>query len=132
MLSGCQQDLMCPIQPAENAALLTFGCCQPINEGIFCSASTTVARCMKSLNLLHEVIQESFEWWGEGLHFVYVHVVQRIETVCLFMAGVNCLSGRYSMSDLLRGSIGSIHSIRIYSFNASLKACVCHPITGRH
>lgn len=32
---ACQWDLMWSIQPAENAALLTFGCCQPINEGGF-------------------------------------------------------------------------------------------------
>lgn len=55
-LIGCKQDLMGAIQPAANAALLTFGCCQAINEGIFCSVSTTVGRCVKSLTLLHEVI----------------------------------------------------------------------------
>lgn len=55
-LIGSQQDLMWPIQPAENAALLTFGCCQLINEGIFCSVSTTVAGRVKSLTLLHEVM----------------------------------------------------------------------------
>lgn len=38
------------------AALLTFGCPQPINEGICSSVSNTVAPCVKSLTLLLEVI----------------------------------------------------------------------------
>lgn len=94
-VSHLRQDLMANSACWER--LLNFGCRQPINDGIFCFAFTTVARCMKSLTLLHEAIQESFEWWGEGLHPVYVHLVQWIEIVLLFMAGVRCLSGRYRM-----------------------------------
>lgn len=64
------------IQPAANAALLTFGCCQAINEGIFCSVSTTVGRCVKSLTLTSRGhLGESLEWWGESLRRVYVRAV---------------------------------------------------------
>lgn len=125
---------MFPIQPVENRALLTFGRCQPINGGVFYSTFTSVVRCMKSFTVLHKGIQESFECWGEGLH--YMCGVDRTETVCLLIVGVNCLWGRYSTSDLLRGSIGSmVHvvkakSIRIFWLNALLKASVCHPVKG--
>lgn len=113
---------------------MTFGHCQPINGGVFYSTFTSVVRCMKSFAVLHKGIQESFECWGEGLH--YMCGVDRTETVCLLIVGVNCLWGRYSTSDLLRGSIGSmVHvvkakSIRIFRLNALLKASVCHPVKG--
>lgn len=65
------------IQPAESAALLTFGAVSQSMMGYFCRAPAAVAKCMKSLRILAEVTQESLEWRREGLHFVFVHAAQR-------------------------------------------------------
>lgn len=47
------------IQPAESAALLTFGTVSQSMMGYFCRASAAVAKCMKSIRILGEVTKES-------------------------------------------------------------------------
>lgn len=73
----CNKTLTRLIQPAESAALLTFGAVSQSMTGYFCRAPAAVAKCMKSIRILGEVTLESLEWQWEGLHFVFVHAAHR-------------------------------------------------------
>lgn len=64
------------IQPAESAALLTFGAVSQSMMRYFCRTPVPAVKCIRSIKILGEVTSESLEWRWEGLYLVFVHAAQ--------------------------------------------------------
>lgn len=93
--------------------LVDLWCRQPVNDGIFCCASTTFARRSKEPHNTRWGHPGELRVVGRGFALCVCACDAEGLSRCLFIALANCLYGRFSMNDLLRGSAGSTaHAVR--------------------